>query len=347
MRWLHSLILIPSLVLATVAEPQSEIFYVDTPGNDLEPMSPSFSLLYDQILESYSEFSKRDSFLSTLESLLHAVNDSGVIIDVLHLIADSPEEMNTLANYIVQILVSALTNNPIAGLNITVNLTEILDITLSSGIIESTLSGLAINDANRDQLADNVGSVLVNHTWIPKLIVQTGNTGKISWKTTFDLIQNTQSKDPGFNGTTYSKRELDTILEKRASNSSYSGSLNSFINNLVGSAIASDLFGESLDSILTAINNSGIVVPTVLSVTQDSKIQGMVGFIANKLYNYGLFDQIPINTYFQDAKKSGALSRTTQFLFGSPIWSPYLAKFFLRMDQQGVYQQIQKNLYGV
>lgn len=353
MKWLPSLLLLPSLFtlcLASVAVPNSDIFYVETPETDVEPMSRSFTALYDAIVSAYDplnpdSLSNKRDLQSTLEGLLQTVNNSGVIIDVLHEIADSPVEMNTLANYIVQILVSALTNTAIKGLNITVNFTDIVDKVMDSGIIQSTAIGLLFDDTIRNRLADNIGEVLVNHTWIPALIYKIGTTGQATWKLIFDTVHNTVSKDPGFNGTSYPKRD-QIQFEKRDNGSEYSGSLNTFISNLAGSAISSDLFSESLDSILAAVDQSNIVIPIVLSVTGDLKIQTMVGFIANKLYNYGLFDQIPLNDYFQEYKKNGKLSASTQFAFGDPTWSPAVAKLFYRWDTQGVMDQIRKNLYG-
>lgn len=351
MKFKSLLPLIPSffaLCSAQVFTSVSEVYSVSSNDNVLEPMSESFSLLYDQIMESYhtEDAAKRD-LLDSLTGLLGALNQSGVIIQVLHEIADSPEQMNTLSNYIFQALVSALTSTAMSGLNITVNITEILEEVKASGILEETVAGLLLDENQRNILADNLGEILVNNTWIPKLMYTLGDTGKISWETIFDLARNTVSKDPGFNGTSYTYK-YQTLHKRDASNDSseYSGSLLSFINNIVGSAISSDVFGESIGSVLTGIQNSGVVIPTIQASLADGKIQKMIGFIANKLYNYGVFDQIPLNDMLQKLKREGTLAKQTQALFQDDTWSYVIGNVFLRFEQRGVNNQIRANLYG-
>ncbi|KAM9916524.1 hypothetical protein OXX59_009916 [Metschnikowia pulcherrima] len=72
----------------------------------------------------------------------------------------------------------------------------------------------------------------------------------------------------------------------------------------------------------------------------------MVGFIANKLYNYGVFDQIPINDLFQRVKNDGLLSNTLQKSFADDLQSYVIGNVLFRLEQHGVFTQIQRNLYG-
>lgn len=336
--------LLAATCMAKVVLPTSGVYLIH--GEQLEPMSPSFTLLFLDILKCYNaQTQKRDALQDNLESLLESLQRSGVILDVLHEIASSSDQMNTLSNYIYQALVSISTNTAISGLNITVNVTEVLQKVQDSGIITSTLSGLLINETQRNTFSDNLGEVLVNNTWISKLIYNTGETGKISWETIFDLARNTKSQDPFFNGTSFTYKAR---LRKREDTSlgNYSGSLLSFINNLVGSVIGSDLAASSFDSILGAVQGSGILVPTVQEVLGDQSIQKMVGFIANKLYNYGVFDQIPINDLFQRVKNDGLLSDTLQKSFADDLQSYVIGNVLFRLEQHGVFTQIQRNLYG-
>lgn len=306
-----------------------------------EPMNQQFTALYNQIVESTTiERTKRDTTSDLLNSVLQSLNNSNVVIDVLHQIADSPTEMNTLSNYIFQVLVSLLTGKAIKGLNVTVNATQIISAVEGSGIIEGTLNSLLFNDQQLQQFAASLGETMVNNTWIPKVLYTFGKTGHLSFQTIFNLARNTQSKDPGFKGTTYQPLQL----LRRDNN--YLGSLQTFINNLIGSGLTSSLFLDSLENILVAVKNSGVVISLVQTAVSDPKIQYMGGFIANKLYNYGVFDQIPLDKYIQIGRHNGFIKDKTQFVLTDLKWLIPVAKIFLQWYDLGVNDQIQRNLYG-
>lgn len=305
-----------------------------------EAMGPHYEALYKQIMDSVPVIEKRDSS-AILQSVLQSLNSSNIVIDLLHLIADSPQEMNTLSNYIFQVLLSVLTGTAIKGLNATVNFTQILAAVELSGIIGATLSGLLLDDQQLAKFAAGVGETLVNNTWIPEVVFNFGKTGHLTFQTIFNLARNTVSKDPGFNGTLYQPLRLT----KRDDNS-YLGSLQTFINNLIGSGLTSSIFLESLESILVVVKNSGVIISLVQTAVSDEKIQYMGGFIANKLYNYGVFDQIPLDKFIQRARHDGLLKDQTQFILTDPLWLPAVAKLFLQWYDLGVNEQIRRNMYG-
>lgn len=357
MRLLPVLALIPffgSLICAERIVPDSDVYFVDSADANLEPMSPTFSRLYDLVMQQYDpqtqlfdfEFDeydlvKRDALEDTLVELIQSLNRSGVVLDVLHEIASSPEQMNTLSNYIFQLLLKASTSTAFSGLNVLINITELRDTVMDSGLIQLTLQGLLMDENERNRFADNLGEVLVNYSWIGLLLKRIGDNGKLSFDIIFKTIQDYHSKDPGFNGTSYPK------LRKRDTNSSdYGGSLQAFLNNLVGTALESQLASASLSSILVAVNRSGVAVPVIQTAIGDQKILQMVGFIGNKLYNFGVFDRIPLNDYFQHYKKNRVLSNLLEDLLTNPTWSPPLAKVLERMENEGVYEQLRRNLYG-
>lgn len=359
MKFLPLFALIPfywSLVWADRVAPSSEIYFVDSAESNLEPMSPNFSRLFDMIMQHTRDavdfddlaFNKRDvneGLKDTLVQLILTVNQSGVIEGVLHEIAQSPEQMNTLSNAIYVSLQKVYTGSMSSHINITTttNITEILGIVESSGLIYSTFAGLLLDDTQRDMFADSLGEVMVNNTWIPVLLKYVSDNGKITFDTIFDIARNTKSKDPGFNGTRYTKRSI--FSTNSSNNDAYSGSLQAFLNNLVGSALSSQLATSSLETILAAVNQSGVVVPTVQGVVRDPLILNMFAYISNKLYNYGVFDVIDINTLYQRLRKDGTLTRLLQELLTS-LWSIPLAKIFERWEQRGVYDQVQRNMYG-
>lgn len=310
-------------------------------SDELLPMSPPFTQMYDEIASVVNtHHTKRDATADLLQSVLLQLNNSGVVSQVLHQIANSPEEMNTLSNYIFQILVSVLTGKAIKGLNVTVNATQIIDSVNKSGIIQSTLSSLLLDDTQLGLLAAGVGETMVNNTWLPRVIYSFADTGHLTFQTIFNLARDTKSKDPGFNGTTYQPLQL----LKRDGN--YQGSIQNFLNNLIGSGLTSSLFLESLESILLGVKNSGVVISLVQSAVSDPKIQYMGGFIANKLYNYGVFDQINLDNLIQKYKKNGVIRDQTQFILTDPKWLPPVAKLFLQWYNLGVNEQVRKNMYG-
>lgn len=344
--------------MAATPVPSSDVFYVDSYAQDLEPMGPNFGLLYDQIMNSFGVYSgedsieKRDQLSDTLTQLLDAVSLSGVIADVLHEIAALPAEMNTLSNKIFQLLVAALTSTAFDGFNITINTTEILPALLSSGVLQSTLGLLMLNDTNRDKLADDLGAVLVKYPWISALLNKIGAGKDLTVKLIADMIQTTVSKDPSVqNSTSLGKRaslskRLPSLLKRDNSTDDYSGTLQAFLNNLVGSAIESQLLSSSLDSVLAAVNSSGIITPIAFLVLGDLSILNMIGFIGNKLYNLGVFDSVDLNKYYSSAKEKGLLSEGLQIVLTDPTYSPALAKIFHRFETGGTLHKIKLNLYG-
>lgn len=356
MRVLPILALIPffgSVVCANKILSSSEIYYLDTTKFPLEPMSPNFSRLYDLIMEQYDpageEFDssfdeldifKRDALESTLQQLIESLNRSGVIMDILHEIADSPEQMNTLSNWIFQFLVRVKASTTLNSLDVLINITELKSAVMESGLIQSTFLGMLLDETQRNLLADNLGEVLVNYSWIGEVLKNVGQSGQISFNMIFNIVRDYKSKDPGFNGTSYLK------LRKRGNNTDYSGSLQAFLNNIAGSALSSQLASSSLGSILSAVNNSGVVISTLQASLGDQKILTMVGFIANKIYNFGVFDAIPLNDYFQKGKANKFLSKQLEAVLVNPTWSPPLGMVLQRMENQGVFEQLRLNLYG-
>lgn len=342
-----------SLVVATTAIPNSEVYFVDSAESGLEPMSPTFSRLYDMLMEhfgldldnfdtAFDGFSKRDALEDTLTQLLESLRRSGVVLDALHEIADSPEQMNALANSIFLLAVSLQTGNSTAGISLQTNFSQIWSMVEDSGLIDLTLLGLLLDETQRNMLADNLGEVLVNYTWIGLLLYRVGDNGKLSMDIIFDAVRDYLSKDPGFNGTSYPQ------MKKRddANSGQYEGSFQAFLSNLASSALNSQLASTLLESILRALNNSGVVVPAVQTLLGDQKILNMVGYICNKLYNYGVFDNIPLQEFFDDLKRKHQITQALEIAMTHPKWSPPLAMVFQRLEQEGAYEQIRRNLYG-
>lgn len=313
---------------------------LSSPGSlagDLYPMNPQFTALYNVL---YGAVSKQIQFKVDLtadmvQNIL--LNSTTIMIDALYLIADSPEQMNTLANLIYKFLVPALTGT--ANTTKALNSTALSDAFKQSGIIETTLAGLLLDDKQLAVFAANLGEIMVNNTWIPELLYTFGITGHLNFETIFNLTRESHSNDPRFIGTTYVPR----VLLKR---DEVENSLQNFLINLSNSSLVSNLFMKSLTVILEGIKKSGLVLKLIQLSVGDQKLQHMVGFIANKLYNDRVFDQIPLDQIIQQAKADGTISKQTQFILTDPTWLPPVAEILSQWNNLGVNEQIRQKMYG-
>ena len=344
---------------------------------------------YNYLLESIrglsSDFDKRDdSQIAQFTALFKAFGSSSLIPDIIEDITSSETKMQNLAN-ITTGLVGAIEggNATFEGINIKLNFTEILNSVLSSGLIQSTATGLLLNNTNNAILADYVGGILGNpdNVWIGWLLMGLGEGHALTVPYLADLIVNStskantntteQSQIKGVNfkqedNVVFDKKEvengdkifdslddyLSNVLNARDDNSNnddnqYAGSFNTFLGNIINTVASSSLVGGSVDDIIIALNNSGIVVPLVMEIIENANLGSLTKIVVGTLYKSGLLDNISINPYYQYAKKQGILSDSLQYILTDPTYSPGLATLFKRMDDSGAYQRLQDNMYGV
>ncbi|KAF3985449.1 hypothetical protein FT663_04474 [Candidozyma haemuli var. vulneris] len=325
------------------AEPR--IVTRDTGAPDL--MSPAFAELYDyavQFVDALQQhdddgnIQKRAVLENVLTDVLTQVKESQVIEGILYEIAGSKQEIDNLSRGIYSVLAGVMTgDSPLSSLNISMNISTILDVVMGSGIIESVAGDLLLDDQNRENLTSNLGDVLTEHPFIAEILNNIGAGQDLTFDMIFSTARNFESKAPELqsNTTTYSKRE-DT---------DYSGTFATFLNNLVNSAFEGDIVESTLAATLKAVQNSGIVTQIVLTATQ-LPIVNMFGRVLGNLYDYGVFDNIPLNDYFQDAKDSHILAHGLQDLLVSETWSPPLAKVFQQLEDQGTLENVRRSLYG-
>lgn len=142
---------------------------------------------------------------------------------------------------------------------------------------------------------------------------------------------------------------LDNVLNTRddSDDDQYAGSFNSFVGNIINTVASSSLIQGSVSDIIIALNNSGIVVPLVMEALQNPNLGTLAKTVVGRLYNSGMLDNIALDPYFQYAKKKGYLSDGLQYILTDPTYSPGLATLFKRMDDDGAYQRLQDNMYGV
>lgn len=347
---------------------------------------------YNYLLESIrglsTDLEKRDEAqIEQFTGLFQAVGASGLITDVISDITSSQTRMDNLANITVGLLGAVEGGNTsFEGITIDLNVTEILDAVLASGLIQSTATGLLLNNTNNAMLADFVGGILgdPNNVWIGWLLMGLGDGHALTVPYLADLIVNSTSK-ANTNTTAQSKikgvevkqedniifeREdsseendenldgdffvslndyLDNVLNTRddSDDDQYAGSFNSFVGNIINTVASSSLIQGSVSDIIIALNNSGIVVPLVMEALQNPNLGTLAKTVVGRFYNSGMLDNIALDPYFQYAKKKGYLSDGLQYILTDPTYSPGLATLFKRMDDDGAYQRLQDNMYGV
>ena len=76
---------------------------------------------------------------------------------------------------------------------------------------------------------------------------------------------------------------LDNLAVKRDdSDNQYAGSLNQFISNVGNSVAQSSLIQASAGDILTALNQSNILVPTIMKITENQNLGTLVKTLVSK-----------------------------------------------------------------
>lgn len=322
-------------------------------GSSEEYSDSRLAQLYQELADLTEEhfFEKRDdASVSTLTQVLSQVQSSGVIMSVLEEIANSPTQIDNLANLTVSLIKNG--GGAIGGLNITLNMTALLKTVEDSGIIFSTLDGLMFNVTNRNFLADRLGVLLKRNPWVAQLLTELGAGKALTVARIADLVQNFTSKASNWDEMlqqTESVTSKSVVLGARDdSNSSgqYAGSAQEFLNNLINTVASSTLASQSIGDILQAVNDSGIVVPIVVDVLNSTSVLRMVGTLIGKIYDSGVFDNFDLNSYYQLARNNGLLTNSIQIALTDPTYSPPLARIFQRMEMNGAYQQTQWNLHG-
>ena len=213
-------------------------------------------------------FEKRDANTEqTIEGILKAVNNSGVIWTLLDSVADDPSRIEYIGN---------LTSSFLKNYNITLNiadlllesssLTENLNITgllsavENSGLITSLLDGILLDENFRPRLVDLIDRLVLSQKNVLLYIF----AGVLSKR---DLMAD---------------GELVNVLLKRATSNddSYSGSLGSFLNNAASTVLSSSLVSNAVADVLNALNDTGFLVyATKRFLSSDSYINMTVALV--------------------------------------------------------------------
>lgn len=323
--------------------PKGEIYTLYQLNSALEPMNREFTDLYNLIndhwqISSLNDLEKREDFQDTLENLLEAFNRSGLLLQIIDQVSQSPLQMDTIVNSIVR-SATLYRSNSSSGFNTSAFTLTAKNLTLD--LMRTTSQQLLFVDLQLTELANSVGSLLVNQSWIGGVINFMGVHGWITIQKIFEIAQNYKSKDPNFNGTRY-----HVLKREDSQNSSLSGSLQSFLNNLVGSAAQSEFASASLSSIVGAIEGSGITPSVVQQLLGDQNFYTMIGYISTKLYNYGALDTIDLKSIVKKQQDSGMMAKLLNIALADPIISPRIARIFYQLKNNGAFKQLRLNFLG-
>ncbi|KAF6063148.1 hypothetical protein FOB64_006152 [Candida albicans] len=322
--------------------------------------SSSDTTTSDEIDNQYIKTKRDENTVNSIVSLLQSVEQSGLIPDIVLDITSSQTKMDNLANYTVGLLSTIMNGNTsslLSGINIDLNTTEILNAVLNSGLLQSTAGGLILNNENNAKLADLVGEILgsPDNVWIGWLLVGLGNGEDLTVPFIANLVVNTTSKantnstnqskiKSTVGGNNHNNKVEDVIIDK---DSITDEDFNDYSGNVGNSVAQSSLIQASAGDILTALNQSNILVPTIMKITENQNLGTLVKTLVSRIYASGLINDLPLDTYYEYAKKENILSDALQYILTDPTWSPGLATFFKRMDDAGAYQRLQDNMYGI
>ncbi|CAN3359444.1 hypothetical protein DICA3_D03994 [Diutina catenulata] len=287
----------------------------------------------------------------TIEGLLTNVVDSGTIWSLLDSLAENPDTVSNLGTVLGNAIDAGSSFISEDTINALIpSIMPVLSQVADSGVIGSTVDSLFYNETNRDILADSLGNLLrsPNSTWFTTLLKDIGEGTPLSMDVINSLINNVESKDPST--ADHIVRESvfgSSSKQKRAESSgNYTGSLNEFLGNVVGSISNSNILSNVVGDVAKALNDSGVLPSIILRFVNTTEYTEMTKTLISSINATGALSHVDLNKYFVKLKKSNVLSDGTQWLLSDPSFSPQMGLWFKRMEDTGVYTDVQRNLYG-
>lgn len=197
----------------------------------------------DEIDDFHSVIQKRDTEL-TIESLLILFNDSGILFDVLDLVAYSPSRIEALANLTARAIGNFNTSSisSFSSLGAALNFSKIYNAVMDSGVVTSLLDGILLDDSYRPTLVKLISRILEGNKNLFLYLVQ-------------DIFK---------------KLKRDVHLDKRASSS-----LETFVGNIIALALSSQLVGGVSSDVLAALNSTQYLTYTVKELIANEGYQNM------------------------------------------------------------------------
>lgn len=214
--------------------------------------SPETADMINELISTYG-LNKRDQ--ATIASILQTVNDSGIIFEILDSVASSPKQIQGLANYTsllvgqlnISLLLGMLTSSSSSSSS-SVNTSGILSAVSNSGLIQSILLGTLLDTSFQPVLAH-----------ITERVIRANE----------DVLL--------YAVTAYLQPASSNSKRATSSSSSTAGSLSSFVGNLAGSLLNSQIFASSLTDTLGALNDTGIALYIVKRFLSNDLYINMTG----------------------------------------------------------------------
>lgn len=265
------------------------------------PVGDEFNLAFiedtlEERLDSYDLddlnffIEKRDTngLERTIESLLNVVNDSGVIWAILDQVAYYPKRIEFIANATAK-LVGGVDLSKVgdlaSGLNLDLsdlNVSAIVSAVADSGVVLSLLDGILLDEDYRPVLVKLISRVLK------------------SQKNTFLwLVQDVFKSNKN---------------QKRAESSG----LETFIGNIISTALSSTLVADVAKDVLTALNETQFLTYTVKHFLADEGYQNMTAQLVIDVMNTGALrlngSALNVTAIIKKIKKKPELELTRHIL---------------------------------
>lgn len=306
------------------------------------------NLDYQQLVDNLeyitdSTIFKRDQN-STLDAIISSVGNSGIVTDLLSEIASSDAQINTLVNLTTALLKGASVD--LQGFNISLNVSSLLQQVLASQLIQLTAGYLLLNNTNNDILANRTGYFLSHYIYVGHILNNLGAGQPLSVQMIADTVKNSKNLNPRTNGSSSTPSKQAIFGIELNSRQDTSGSAQAFLSNLINGVISSQLVSSNLQAILYSLNRTQVVGPIAMEIIQNDTILSMFPKLIGGLYNNGALDNIDLNKYFQEAKRTSLLSNGLQLLLDSPTWDPAVGRLLHTMESNGVFKDIEDGLYG-
>lgn len=268
--------------------------------------------------------------------IMNAVVESGIIPSTYDQLLGNKENNQKVADFAGGVLSSP--NNVWIGWLLTdLGQGHALTVPFLADLIVNTTSKANTNDTNRSDINVKETPPLAEDVGLNPEGINNDGTTKDA---VYINLQEQEAKR-------IKKRE-EYLMSKRASDvdNQYAGSLSQFLNNAINTVVNSQLVSSSINDIVVALNQSGIITPIVLQVLQNDNLSSLVNPIVKTLYEHGAFNNLPLNYYFIYAKERNILSDGLQFVLTDPHYAPPIARLLKRMEDIGTFQYLQDNMYG-
>lgn len=347
---MRSIILALTVALSTAVRCGRSVVEQDLPGNvhgSLFTSNHSAGTLDDSPRLHQDPTIETD--VSSAEKLFKQVFSSNIVFRVLDEVASLDVEMSNLGNRIIRILDNDPSKPPSLLDMSNLNISKIIQGVITSGLIELTLSGLLINDTNRDILAADLGRIFVEKTWISMWISDASQGGTLTWDYLYRVVTETKNKANSSETITNSnprEYEKDLTVKARSDSSETEGLASKFFRHFSLQLVALQVTADGALNFAVALNNSAIVAPLCVKLFGSQSLATIISHLSSQVYHLGVLYQYDIGTFHNNVRDLGVIADFFQVSLTHKVYEPQLRKLFYYWYTHGVYKGIQEGLYG-